>query len=133
MKYLDGEMSLRERRSFERFLEDHPEWREELNEMAEIVGATRKLRFRPPDPSVWDRYWEEIDNRLHRGVGWTVALIGSILLIAYGFVKVLAFAENDLVRAGILLMALGVLVLFITVLRGRMIEMPHDRYRRIRK
>jgi ferric-dicitrate binding protein FerR (iron transport regulator) len=133
MAYLDREMTPRQRRAFEELLEEHPEWREELSEMAELVGATNQLRMRPPSPDVWDNYWEEIDSELHRGFGWTVALVGSLILIVWGFVKVIAFAENDLVRTGILLIALGFGILFLTVLRGRIIEFSKDRYRRIRR
>ncbi len=133
MAYLDGELSAEERRDFERLLDEHPEWRAEYNRLRPVVEVPRRLRLRPPDPALWDNYWEEIDGRLQRRFGWIVALVGSVLLILYGFIKVLAYAQNDVVRAGILLVAAGLLILFFTALRGRLLELPRDRYRRIRR
>lgn len=133
MAYLDGELSKEDRRVFEQLLEEHPEWRDELNEMSELVQATNKVHLREPDPTFWDNYWEEIDSRIHRRFGWFAALIGSLLLIVFGFIKVLIFAENSFVQVGILLIAVGMIILFITILRGRLLEMPRDRYQRIRR
>ena len=132
MAYLDGELSAAEAKQFEKLLDEHPEWREQVREMADVVEASNKLHLRI-DPCTWDNYWEEIDSRLQRHVGWTVALIGSLIVILYGFIKVLLFAQNDWVRGGMLLVAMGLVFLFISVLRGRFVELPRDRYTRIRR
>jgi uncharacterized membrane protein len=132
MAWLDGEMPPQEAKQFEKLLAEHPEWREQVQEMADIVGASKKLHLRV-DPCIWDNYWEEIDNRLQRRVGWLVALVGSVILIIWGLVKVLVYAQNDWVRGGLLLVVVGLVVLFIAVLRGRFLELPKDRYTRIRR
>lgn len=133
MAYLDGELSKDARKEFESLLDAHPEWREQVQEMAELVEGTQHLRLRPPDREVWDHYWEEIDSRLQRRFGWVVALIGSLALIGWGIVKVLLYAENNVVLFGIVLVLIGLVTLFVSVLRGRLLEMPRDRYRRIRR
>ncbi len=133
MAYLDGEMSPREARDFERLLEEHPEWLEEANFMKDVTEGVKVLKVRRPEPAFWDHYWEEIDSRLQKSVGWFVAMAGALLLIVAGFAKVLTYAENDFVRLGIVLVGIGVLILFVMALRGRLLEMPRDRYWRIRK
>ncbi|CAN5505580.1 hypothetical protein BH09SUM1_BH09SUM1_01540 [soil metagenome] len=133
MAYLDGELSPQDRAAFEALLEQHPEWREEAAEMAEIVGATKQVKLRPPDPTIWDNYWEEIDSRIERKVGWLITSIGAALLMLLGIWKVMMFAQNDLVRLGILMVVVGMALLFFAVIRGRLVELPKDRYRRIRK
>ena len=133
MAYLDGEMSPAQRRDFERLLEQHPEWRNEVAEMADVVKATQKLKLRTPDPHMWDNYWEEIDDRLQRKTGWLIALIGALLLSVVGIWKVLVFSDNMYVRSGIVLIIIGTAILFAAVVRGRLLEYPRDRYRRIRK
>ncbi len=133
MAYLDGELPAEQRTRFERALARHPEWRAEFERLSHVVEATRGLRPKRPPEETWDGYWEEIDRRIERRAGWTIAFAGAAVLIFWGFVKVLAFAENDLVRFGILAVAAGVAILFVMVLRGRMLELPKDRYRRIRR
>ena len=82
MAYLDGELPEKARLQFERLLEKHPEWRVEMADMAALIGATKQLKLKPPAAKVWDRYWEEIDNKLGRQMGWALALAGGCVGIA---------------------------------------------------
>jgi len=132
MAFLDGEMAPGEEREFRRLMENHPEWLEEVEEMAELVEATDRLRVRVTG-STLENYWEEIESRIQRRVGWMVLLVGSLALIGFGFVKVLAYAQNDFVRSGILLVALGLVALFLAVLRGRVLDMRRDRYSKVQR
>ena len=133
MAYLDGEMSPTERQAFEELLEQQPEWRDEFNEMLKVTESTKLLHLRPPDPTVWDGEWEEIDNRIQKKFGWLVTLVGAMILIVYGLVKAILFTDNLWAQSGIALVTLGFLVLFLAALRGRLLEIPRDRYRRIRR
>ncbi|MCB2155547.1 hypothetical protein KQI84_11730 [bacterium] len=133
MAYLDGEMSPEEVEQFERLLEQHPEWREELAEMASVVEATDALAFAPPPAEVWDNYWEEIDSQLSKRTGWLLAAAGGAILAAAGIIKILLLTESLWIRVGLALVVGGLLLLFISVLRGRLLEIPNDRYRKIRK
>lgn len=132
MAYLDGELPPSEVESFERLLAEHPEWRAEVEEMAALVSETDKLKVRI-DPAIWDNYWEEIDSRLHRRVGWGLLLVGAVLLIVLGTIKVYTLANDNWVRGGISLVLLGLVILFVAVLRGRFLEIPRDRYGRIKR
>lgn len=133
MAYLDGELPEKARLQFERLLEKHPEWRVEMADMAALIGATKQLKLKPPAAKVWDRYWEEIDNKLGRQMGWALALAGALILIGFGFYKVIMYADNDFVKLGIGLLGTGMLMLFTVILRARLLELRRDRYRRIRK
>lgn len=132
MAFLDGEMSDKEARQFQKLLDEHPEWRAQADEMADIVNTANQMKFRI-DPSIWDGYWEEIDCRIKRQIGWLLTLAGAAMLILFGFYKVMAYAQNDFVRGGLVFIAVGILVLFFAVLRGRYLEYPNDRYKRIRR
>lgn len=133
MAYLDGELSDEEARQVERLLEQHPEWAEEAREMAALVDASGRQRLRQPPPEIWDRYWEEIEDRIGKHIGWWLMAIGGFLLAAYGSVKILLLAENSFVRIGLGLLILGFAILFLSVLRGHLLERPKDRYRNIRR
>lgn len=131
--YLDGEMSEEEARAFERFLDEHPEWREEAAEMAEIVAGLDRLAVKPPPAEVWDNYWEEIEERLTKHIGWIAMGVGGALLAALGTYKILAYAMDPWIRVGLALLIAGFLIVFLSVLRGHLLERPRDRYRKIRR
>jgi len=132
--WLDGEMPPEEAREFERLLEEHPEWREEAAEMAELSAGHKQLRYAPPPAATWDNYWEEIEPRLvERRFGWIALAVGGDILACIGTVKVVMLATNPLIRTGLALVVLGLLVTFVGVVRGHLLERPKDRYRRVRK
>lgn len=133
MAWLDGELSEEEARAFEELLEKHPEWRAEADSMAALVQATDRLQLLSPSPQAWDHYWEEIDDRIARRFGWSLLSAGSLLLIALGIWKVMHHTEDPWVKSGVVLVILGVMVLLGGVIKGRMAELPHDRYRRIKR
>lgn len=133
--WLDGEMPPEEAREFERLLEQHPEWREEAAEMAEVSSALKGLRYAPPPASTWDGYWDEIEPRLEkeRVAGWIALAIGGAMLFAIGTYKILVLATNPLVRTGLVLVIVGLLVTFVSVVRGHLLERSRDRYRKVRR
>jgi ferric-dicitrate binding protein FerR (iron transport regulator) len=133
MAYLDGELTVEEARAFEALLEEHPEWRSEVAQMRAVVGASAGLRFRSAPEGTWDNYWEEIDSRIAKPIGWILAGIGGFGLAVAGAVKVFLLAENLWVRVGLGAVVAGLLLLFLSVLRGHLLERPRDRYRRIRR
>jgi len=133
MAYLDGELSEQEIREFQKLLDDHPEWRTEVAAMEEVVSAADKLQFRPPPASIWDNYWEEIDSRLGPRIGWIFLGIGGLVLTVLGIYKAMMWAESLWMKGAIALIVAGFLTLFLSVLRGHLLERPRDRYRRIRK
>lgn len=131
--YLDGELSKEQRAEFEKLLAAHPEWRAIVAEQAEVISALKPLKVRAPKAKVWDHYWEEIDSQLERGTGQALLYAGA-LLVAGGAALTLILATNNVViRAGEILFFLGIALLFLKVLRGRMKEARRDRYQRIRR
>lgn len=133
MAYLDGEMGPRQRARFEAALLRNPQWQAQVEQARMARDAAELLQPRPADPAVWDNYWEEIDSRLTRRTGHWLALAGAAILVLVGFAKILTHTTDPIARFGLILLAAGVAVLFAMVLRGRLIEIPRDRYRRIRR
>ena len=78
MRFLDGEMSEEEKRTYEAHVNDCPECRSELKELGRIVELTDELRFRPPDDEFWEGYWENIYRRAERNTGFLLLVIGVI-------------------------------------------------------
>lgn len=133
MAYLDGELSPAEADAFERLLEQHPEWAQEVDEMRRVVAATRGLTVPPPSPRFWDGYWEEIDERLTKRWGFAFMAGGGLLVAALGTYKAWIWSTNPAVRTAVVLIVAGFLITFLGVVRGHLLERPRDRYRRIRR
>ncbi|MBX3729127.1 MAG: hypothetical protein KF858_08060 [Candidatus Sumerlaeia bacterium] len=133
MAYLDGELAPEEARAFEALLDAHPEWRSEVEQMRAVVASSAGLQFRPVPEGTWDNYWEEIDSRIAKPIGWILVGIGGFGLAVAGAVKVFLLAENMWVRVGLGAVVAGLLLLFLSVLRGHLLERPQDRYRRIKR
>lgn len=131
--YLDGEMDEATRRAFERELQNHPEWRVLVSEQAEVIAALKPLRVKPPKAEVWDGYWERIDARLERRIGTIVVLGGAAVFALAGAAILIHSIANPILEAAAAIVALGLLFLFVLVLRGRLREAPKDRYLRIRR
>lgn len=132
--WLDEEMTDEERREFERLMEAHPEWREEAAEMAALSSALNTLKYTSPPPKVWDNYWEQIHGRLkERTTGWIALAVGGTLITAFGSWKVITWATNPFARLGLVLVITGLLITFVSVVRGHLLERPHDRYRKVRR
>ena len=86
----------------------------------------------------WDGYWGGIYNRLERGVGWFISLIGSLVLILGGAVvfwnQFLMDSDTPLwVRAGIVISIAGLLILFCSAARERLRAYKHERYKDVRR
>lgn len=133
MAYLDGELPPADAAAFERLLEQHPEWADEVDEMRRIVAATKGLVVPAPPPRFWDGYWEEIDERLSKRTGFVLMAAGGLVVAALGFYKAWMFTTDPWVRGAVVLIVAGFLITFLGVVRGHLLERPRDRYRRIRR
>lgn len=67
--YLDDELEPDERTRFERYLEEHSDFKRELEEMEVLVGAVSEMRPEPLPDEVWDTFLDNVYNRLERRTG----------------------------------------------------------------
>src|SRR5262245_44855374 len=79
--YLDGELDPGERARFEVFVSAHPEFRKELDDMRGFVQAAD---MRPPavPEEDWERFLDNVYNRLERRLGWMLTIVGASGLLA---------------------------------------------------
>ena len=135
MGYIDGELAPGERTEFEEHLAGCGECAGELEEFKKLKEVTDMVRFGEPEDKVWEHYWRGIYNRVERGVGWILASVGVILLLAFGAFKLIETLIVDptislVVKIGISALLLGVVVLLVSLVRERVFGLKHDRYSR---
>ena len=129
--YLDGELDTDESVRIAAHLKDCPECAREHESMRQVIGAASALRVAEPPEEVWDTFLDNVYNRLERKTGWVIFTLGMVLvtgLAMYEFV-VLEWASTPVkIIFGIPL--LGLVILFINVIRQRRLVAKTDRYSR---
>lgn len=138
MAALDGEISPDERRELEGTLERNPEIRREWEMMSRLKEVTGAMTYKQPPEEVWDRYWTSVFNRIERGIGWILISLGSVVLLTYGAWKWLEalWGEAGLplfVKLAIMAVAVGLLVLAVSVIREKLFTYRRDPYKEIER
>ena len=134
MGHLDGELTDEEEREFRVILERDPKAGEELARYREISDLAQAARLKEPQDYEWDRFWRDLYNRMERGTGWTLLLIGTFVFSAALFGWLWSSPSLPLwVKVGVTATSLGVLVLFLSVLRGQLRARRFDRYREVKR
>lgn len=132
--YLDGELTQGESQRVSLLIEDHPDYRQAYDEMRQLQRLTSAIPMpQPPDDRIF-----EIEQRLSvaapRRVGFYALWGGVALWLAY--LVVLFFRHMRMPTAAEAIAGIfvfGLISLFVSVAVQRWQELPHDRYRRIRK
>lgn len=138
MAALDHELSPDEEREFKKYLADSPDYRREWEEYQKLKEATMQLKFTQPAEEVWDRYWLNVYNRIERGLGWILTSIGAMIVLFYGAYKAIEslLAEAQLewfMKAGILALLGGLVILLVSVLREKLLTRKTDKYKEIQR
>ncbi len=138
MEYLDGELDHQSRKLVDRHLAECSACRREWESLLKIKKITSDMQFIQPEKEVWKMYWDQVYNRIERGLGWILLSIGSIILLSYGvFNFIQDFLKDSQEPLGIKIAVasaiLGVIILFISVLRERLFIRKTDKYKEIEK
>ncbi len=138
MGYIDGELNPGEVESLKDHLNQCHDCRIELERYKMLKQITDSMAVVTFEDRLWDGYWAGIYNRLERGIGWFISLIGSLILILGGAIVfwnrfLLDSGVPVWLRAGILISITGLVVLFGSAARERMRAMKLERYKDVRR
>lgn len=135
MAAIDGELEGDEKKAFEQYLQNYLECREEWQKYAKLKEVTQAMQFTKPAPEVWDKYWVSTYNRIERGLGWIVFSLGCVILLTYGGFKAVQAIIADpqlefIVKAGIIAVVGGLMLLFVSALREKIFTAKTDKYQK---
>lgn len=138
MALLDGEISESDREELQILLNKFPDLKDESSEFSKLKEVTQKMKFKEPDPDVWQTYWYNIYNRMERGVAWLIFAIGAGILLAYGlYTMVLGLWQATdmpaVIKVGIFVVLLGVIMLLLSVAREKLFLWRHERYKEVQR
>jgi len=131
--YLDGELTQGEAQRVRVHLEDHPESRRLLEELAAMREAALTTELAVPEDDQWDPRPRGPFSRLSRRTGWTLILLWLAVvtgLAVWGWWTAPVRWWTKALTAAIVG---GPLLLFLSVLRDRLDVMSTDRYRRVQR
>ena len=133
--YLDGELSPQQRDRLDSHLAGCDSCRRELAELTELKENLAMIGFKEPSDVEMQRYWRSVYNRLERGLGWILLSIGAIVLLCYGAFKLIEALIKDPnvvlgLKIGVVALAFGAAILFVSLLRERLAVRKVDKYSR---
>lgn len=136
--YHDGELGNREKKMLEEHLEQCAECRREFEEMGKFEEVMGKMQLKKPQKEMWEVYWNTVYNRLERGLGWILLLIGGMIILFFGGYKAVERIIQDsstplLLKVGILTVLGGVVVLLVSLLREQLFVHKRERYKEVEK
>lgn len=132
--YLDGELTQADSQRVRIHLEDCAACRRELDELGRVRELAADLRFLEPPEEKMDEMEKRVTVRAPRRLGWLLVILGLAGWAGYAawlFVTDPATATWQKLLTGAVI--IGGVLLFVSVLRQRLLELPHDRYRRVKR
>ncbi len=134
MRLLDGELGGAEKAEYESHVQTCATCRAELGDLGRVVQLTDELRLRTPDDEFWDGYWDSVYRKSERGLGFLLLMAGLIVLAGLGVFRAVTspafFTYEGMSVTAILV---GLIVIFISVVRERYHESKNDPYKGVRR
>ncbi len=136
MAALDGEITPSEQEELDRLLEELPGLRLEWERLEQVKEVTRSMAYREPPDEIWEDYWVSVYNRCERGIGWLILSISSVVLLSWGAWHAIASLFEDaslpwFLKLSILGVAVGAVILFVSVIRERWFMGKKDPYKEV--
>ena len=136
IQYIDNEISDEDEIKLKTHLLSCSHCKREYEEFQNVRGVSKEMKNKILPDMAWDEYWRHVYNRLERGFSWILISIGAIILLGiavYHFLwDILSSTQMTfLEKFGVLVLVLGFIVLFISVVREKLMVRKHDKYKEI--
>jgi len=138
MGKIDGELSPQEERLMEEHLSACSKCQAQYERFVQLKKEASDMKFKPLPEMYWDEYWEHVYNKMERGISWILISLGFIIVAAFGGYQVLEEFFHDpnqplIIKIGTGSFALGLIFLFVSVLREKLMVKKVDKYRSIQR
>ena len=128
--YLDGELTQQERQRLDLHLADCQDCAGMLRELEDLRERMGQSGLSQKYEDVWREEMDDLGVKLSRGIGW-VLLVGAVAIIG-GFIVLQFLTDPGITGTWKFIIGafyVGLLGLFISVLRQRLLERKTDRYK----
>ena len=131
MRYLDNELSPEERSRVDTALATSTELQREIAIFRALKADFQELSFHPAAryTSVWDR----VNARVTRPIGWVLMVAGLTVWLSYGVYIFATSPADPWEKLATGAVAIGILILFASVIWERYQEWLRDPYRDVHR
>ncbi len=131
MRYLDGELAPEERARVDTELATSTELQREVAIFRALKSDFQELSFHPAAryTSVWDR----VNARVTRPIGWMLLVAGLAVWLSYGVYLFTTSPSDPWEKMATGAIAIGILILFASVIWERYREWLRDPYRDVHR
>jgi len=134
MGALDGELSRSDQDELARLLRHDPALEQEWRQLRRVKEVTQTMSLRHPPEETWDHYWTGVYRRFERGAAWILVSVGAIVLLSWGLWQAVQDILGDtelptFIKAGILALVAGGVILLVSVIREKLILRRSDPYK----
>ena len=138
MAYLDGELPELEMKEIKRLIDDDEMYKEVYLSLKKVKEVTQEMKFVKLPEMYWDDYWEHVYNRIERGISWILISLGVIIVgsfLVWQIIESIIVNQNIhvVLKAGILILLAGVVVLIVSILREKLMVRKVDKYREVER
>jgi hypothetical protein len=132
MGYIDGELDPQDLAKAEELIRTDTQFAAQVKEFQCLAKDTDSLSLREPSDEIWNNYWCGIYNRIERGSGWVIFIIGMVLIAAFGIFEFERDPSINIIwKVLVLVIILGLAILLISVIRERCKALETDKYKDI--
>lgn len=131
--HLDRELTQADDQRTRLHVEDCPDCRRQLADIANVREATMNTQFAPPKDDSWNEDPKGALSTTSRGLGWLFLILWLVGVAGIALWGLLTTPGDLLVKILVLSGLLGGALLFLSVLIDRLRTMKTDRYRRVQK
>jgi hypothetical protein len=129
--YIDGELTQQDRQRVRLHLDSCKPCEAERDEILSLREQLGKARLSDRDHDIWREAMDNTTVKATRGIGWLLLIGGVLLGVGIGVFEIVtepsaASMAEKLIVGGIYG---GMLLIFISVLRQRLIERKTDKYK----
>lgn len=134
MRLLDGELSAEEQTVYEQHVKSCDDCARELEEIGRIVKLTDDLRLKAPDEEFWASYWDSLLHRMERGTGFVLMIMGIVAVLLFAIYKAVTSPDFLTFKGiSIAVILVGLVVIFLSVVRERHHESKSDPYKEVKQ
>lgn len=128
--YLDGELTQGDRQRVEVHVASCAACRKTFEQMSQLRDEVGRLEFGEMGPGEWSAALNGAGVKTSRWLGWVLYVGGAVLLVGYGIYEFIVDGKApSIIKVGVVGLYLGLGLLFVSVLRQRMIASKSDNYK----
>jgi anti-sigma factor RsiW len=128
---IDSELTQQDRQRVQLHIDDCSPCRSQLDDMLAMRERLGKAQLSNRDHDVWREAMDDTTVKASRGIGWLLLIGGALLAAGVGIYEFVIHASSMPLTGKLIIGGTygGLLLIFISVLRQRLVERKTDRYK----